>query len=63
MPEMAPPAPGLVGPVAVPAEPPAELLPNPEFDGEPGLGVGMELVGACWVRIAAVVPDFVLLAC
>ena len=63
MPEMAPPPPGLVGPVAVPAEPPAELLPNPEFDGEPGLGVGMELVGACWVRIAPVVPVFVLVAC
>jgi hypothetical protein len=62
MPEMAPPPPGFVGPVAVPAEPPAELLPNPAFEGEPGLGVGKELVGACWVRIAPVVLDFVLVA-
>src|SRR6478609_7537544 len=38
MPEIAPPPPGLVGPVAVPADPPPALLPNPEFDGAPGLG-------------------------
>ena len=30
---------GLVGPVAVPPEPPAALEPKPEFDGAPGLGV------------------------
>lgn len=47
IPEIAPPPLGLVGPVAVPADPPAALLPKPEFDGAPGLGVVTPVLGAC----------------
>jgi hypothetical protein len=47
MPEIAPPPLGLVGPVDVPPEPPAALLPKPEFDGAPGLGVVTPVLGAC----------------
>jgi hypothetical protein len=62
---MAPPPLGLVGPVAVPPEPPAALLPNPEFDGAPGLGAVTPVPGACPLRITPALPDeaFVPEAC
>jgi hypothetical protein len=57
MPEIAPPPLGLVGPVDVPPEPPAALLPKPVFDGAPGLGVVTPVLGACWLRITPAFPD------
>ena len=47
IPEIAPPLLGLVGPVAVPPEPPAALEPRPEFDGAPELGLVTPVLGAC----------------